>query len=102
MNAATAIPGRRVETDRFPARPERSRSRTSPTLAAAMTDLRGYIRRQPDVTLGELRAAFLGTGFTWGSDGKLAYSPARMALIAEFDELIELYGWDASGAELFL
>lgn len=67
-----------------------------------MGQLAGYIRRQPDVTLGELRAAFLGTGFVWGSDGSLAYSAARRALIAEFDELIEIHGWNASGAELFL
>ena len=75
---------------------------TSPRLSAAMDGLAAYIRRQPDVTLGELRAAFLGTGFMWSSDGKLAFSPSRMALIREFDELIETHGWNARGADLFL
>ena len=75
---------------------------TSPRLAAAMDGLADYIRLQPDVTLGELRAAFVGTGFTWSSDGELALSPSRMALIREFDELIDTYGWNARGAEFFL
>jgi hypothetical protein len=75
---------------------------TSPRLAAAMDGLAADIRRQPDVTLGELRAAFLGTGFIWSPEGKLAFSPSRMALIREFDELIDTHGWNARGADLFL
>ena len=74
----------------------------SPQLAAAMDELAGYIRRRPDITLGELRAAFLGTGFIWAPDGTLTLSPKRMALIEEFDELIETHGWNAVGAELLL
>ena len=75
---------------------------TSPRLAAAMESLAAYIRLQPDVTLGELRAAFLGTGFIWSPDGELALSPSRLALIREFDEFIETHGWNARGAEFFL
>ena len=75
---------------------------TSTRLAAAMEGLAAYIRLQPDVTLGELREAFLGTGFIWSPGGELALSPSRMALVTEFDELIETHGWNARGAEFFL
>ena len=34
--------------------------------------------------------------------GKLAFSPSRMVLISEFDELIEAHGWNARGADFFL
>ena len=81
---------------------EQTGSWASPRLAAAMDGLTAYIQRQPDATLGELRAAFLGTGFIWSPDGKLAFSPSRMALIREFDELIEAHGWNARAADLFL
>ena len=74
----------------------------SPRLAAVVDELSAYIRRQPDITLGELRAAFLGTGFEWGADGKLEFSPSRTALIQEFDDLIEIHGWGARAADLFL
>jgi hypothetical protein len=49
-----------------------------------------------------LRAALLGTGFTWSPDGKLAYSEDRVALVDEIDGLIEVLGWNARKAELFL
>lgn len=102
MNVATAMPIARNEVDRFPPRAKEPVSRTSPRLAETAHELADCIRRRPDITLGELRAACLGTGFIWGADGKLTFSPSRMALIAEFDELIELHGWNAQGAELFL
>ena len=102
MGARPDVMTARGEADRFLPFTERTRPCSSPRLTAAMDELAGYIRRQPDVTLGELRAAFLGTGFTWSANGKLAFSPSRMALIDEFDELIEAHGWDAQGAELFL
>jgi hypothetical protein len=101
MDAATTMPSR-VEAERLLSYAQKPRSVTSPRLATAVHELAGYIRRQPDVTLGELRAAFLGTGFVWEGDGKLAFSRARMALVDEFDELIETYGWGARAAEIFL
>jgi hypothetical protein len=102
MGARPEILTARAEAERFQPFAKEPRPGTSPRLSAAMDCLAAYIRRQPDVTLGELRAAFLGTGFIWSPEGKLAFSPSRMALIAEFDELIEAHGWDARGAELFL
>lgn len=101
MNTVTARLAGRIDTDRFLAYTE-TQQRTSSRLAAAVSELAGYIRRQPDITLGELRGAFLGTGFEWGADGKLAFSPSRMALIHEFDDLIEIHGWGARAADLFL
>jgi hypothetical protein len=100
MGARPDILTSRGEADRFP--PFAGETGPGTRLAAAMDGLRAYIQRQPDVTLGELRAAFLGTGFIWSPDGRLAFSPSRMALIAEFDELIEAHGWNARGADLFL
>ena len=100
MMNLTVMPYARV--DRRRAQPEAPAPCTSPRLAEAMGELEGYIRRQPDVTLGELRAAFMGTGFQWDRHGNLVFSPSRRALIAEFDELIERHGWGAQGALLFL
>ena len=102
MTAVTVIAPERIEAERFLAAAERTRSRTSPRLAAAVCELGEYVRHQPDITLGELRAAFLGTGFVWGPDGELAFSPSRMTLVDEFDKLIEIHGWKARAAELFL
>ena len=91
----------RIEADGFRTHGEKPR-RISPRFGAAVGALAGYIRRQPDITLGELRAAFLGTAFDWNAQGQLALSPSRMALIKEFDELIEIHGWTARADELFL
>jgi hypothetical protein len=102
MGARPEIQTARVEAERFFPYTDAPRTWASPRLAAAMDELAGYIRRQPDVTLGELRAGFLGTGFTWSAVGELAFSPSRSALIDEFDELIEAHGWNARGADLFL
>jgi len=101
MNPISAAPVKRIEADRFLGYSEKTRP-GSPRLDAALGELSAYIRRQPDITLGELRAAFLGTGFEWATDGRLAFSPARMALIHEFDDLIEIHGWGARAADLFL
>src|SRR5262249_7690880 len=98
MTITTAMPAP-LDAKRYE-RP--ARDRHSPRLAAVIEELQGYIRRQPDVTLGELRAAFIGTGFIWGADGRLAFSPSRRILIEESDELIERHGGGAQGAELFL
>jgi hypothetical protein len=102
MGARPEIRPARIEAECFFPFTDAPRPWASKRLEAAMEELAGYIRRQPDVTLGESRAAFLGTGFTWSADGKLAFSPSRMALIDEFDELIEAHGWDARAADLFL
>jgi hypothetical protein len=102
MGARPEIRTAGSEAERFLPFTDATRTWASPRLAEAMDELSGYIRRQPDVTLGELRAAFLGTGFTWSAEGQLAFSPVRMALIDEFDELIEAHGWNARGADLFL
>ena len=69
--------------------------RVSPRLAAALGDLAGFCRREPDFTLHELRLALFGTGFRWSSDGSLGYSPDHVSLVDELDDLIK------SGAEPF-
>jgi len=74
----------------------------SPRLAQAMRDLAGYTGSQPDLNLSELRAALLGTGFTWSAGGKLAYSPDQLELINELDRLIETLGGNTRAAELLL
>ena len=74
--------------------------RASARLIAAVRQLGGYLRRQPDITLGELRAALLGSAFELEADGSLALSPTRMALVHEFDDLIRIHGWTASAADL--
>ena len=71
-------------------------------LAGAEDTIGRYIKQQPDITLGEMRGALLGTGFTWSPEGKLAYVPTHVALIEELEALIEIHGWDARAAELFL
>jgi len=72
----------------------------SPRLAAAIRDV-GYGLREPDPTLDELRVVLLGTGLTWAPDGKLALSAERVAILKEFDAVIEAFGRQTKVAELF-
>ena len=73
-----------------------------PRLARAADEIAGYIRRQPDITLGEIGAALVGAGFTWSPEGKLAYKPTHVALIDEVEGLIEVHGWGTKAADVFL
>ena len=74
----------------------------SPRLAVAVGGLAVLLRREPDTTLEELRAALLTTGYRWSPEGKLALAADRAALLAEFDSLINRYGRDANAARLLL
>ena len=102
MDATTDMPTAWTELDRSPRFAGKPARWASPLLGAAMDQLAEYRATHPDATLGELRAALLGTGFTWSPDGKREYSADRVALIDELDELIEVHGWNARGAELYL
>jgi len=75
---------------------------SSARLAGIEKEIAGQVERQPDITLGEIGAALVGAGFTWSSDGKLAYAPRQVALIEELEGLIETHGWATRAAELFL
>lgn len=70
-------------------------------LVSAVSALSGYRRGDPDCTLGELRLAMLGTGFTWSEDGRLVYSTDRIVLVNELDELIAAFGGGTKAADLF-
>ncbi len=75
---------------------------SSPRLAGVKEAIAGYVRHQPDITLGEIGAALVGAGFTWTPDGKLAYEQRHVALIEEVEGLIEAHGYAMKAAELFL
>jgi len=72
----------------------------SPRLVTAIRDI-GCWLREPDPTLDEMRVALLGTGLTWTPDRKLAFSDERVALLKEFDAVIEAFGRQTKVAELF-
>src|SRR5262249_30259801 len=59
-----------------------------PRLTRAADEIASCIKRQPDITLGEIGAALVGSGFTWSPEGKLAYKPTQIALIEEIEGLI--------------
>ena len=71
-------------------------------LFCAADEIAGYLRRQPDITLGELAAALVGAGFICSPDGNLAYVPHHVMLIEELETLIELHGHETRAAALFL
>lgn len=73
----------------------------SPELLAAINALAPGVLCERDPMLEEVRVALQGTGFAWSPKGELVYSTERTALIAELDELIEVFGRDTSAAELF-
>ena len=72
----------------------------SPRLATAIRDV-GHGLREPDPTLDEVRVALLGTGLTWTPERKLALSAERVALLKEFEAVIEAFGRNTKVAELF-
>ena len=74
----------------------------SPRLTGITDQIAGFIRHQPDITLGEIGTALVGAGFTWSPEGKLVYASTHVALIEELEELIEVHGYGTRASELFL
>ena len=78
-------------------------ARWSPERLTGFADeIAGYIRREPDITLGEIGTALVGAGFAWSPEGKLVYAPRHVALLEELEGLIEMHGSGTRAAELFL
>ena len=75
---------------------------SSPRLTGVADEIAAHIRRQPDITLGEIGTALVGAGFTWSPEGKLVYAPRHVALLEELEGLIEIHGSGTRAAELFL
>ena len=101
MGATTDASTERPATGRFLRVPGKPALWASAPLAAALDGLARYRSCPRDVTLGELRSALVGTGLTWSADGRLTYPASRMALIAEFDRLVEILGESTRMADLF-
>ena len=74
----------------------------SERLTGFAEEVSGYVRREPDITLGEIGTRLVGAGFTWSADGKLIYAPRHVALLEELEGLIEIHGAAMRAAELFL
>jgi len=90
------------DLDRFMRHVGRPARWNSARLAGFADQIAGYIRREPDITLGEIGTALVGAGFTWSADGKLVYAPQHVALLDELEGLIEIHGAATRAAELFL
>src|SRR5262245_25717423 len=90
------------EVDGLPGHGPKPARWSAQRLAGIEKQIAAYIRRQPDITLGEIGAALVGASFTWAEDGKLSYAPRQVALIEEVEALIEVHGWATRAAELSL
>jgi len=101
MNATVAVAASKADTTRNCPDVREGTAWASQELFAAIDALAPGVLCEPDPTLEDVRVALQGTGFTWSAKGELVYSGERAALIAELDELIEMFGRDTSAAELF-
>ena len=74
----------------------------SARMAGFMDEIARHVRRDPEITLGEIGTALVGAGFTWSAEGKLVYAPRHVALLEELEGLIEVHGAALRAAELLV